>query len=116
MLVALKLVDERVAGPSRYLPRICSENSSFVCHYQPSELLSLDSFYQVMPIYQRHLFDVQLRHIRQGYDAAKKESEPVVFAFSFSDPDGRLIPCWCAAHYLGGEIDLFICEFELQGA
>ncbi|KAK3489970.1 phytochrome-like protein [Neurospora crassa] len=114
MLVALKLVDERVAGLSRYLPRICSKNSAFVCHYQPSELLSLDSFYQVMPNFQRHLFDVQLRHIRQGYDSTKKEQEPVVFAFSFSDPDGRLIPCWCAAHYLGGDTDLFICEFELQ--
>ncbi|KAA8624047.1 hypothetical protein SMACR_07655 [Sordaria macrospora] len=114
MLVALKLVHERIAGPSRYIPRVCSENSSFVCHYQPSELLTLDNFYQVMPIFQRHLFDVQLRHIRQGYESTKKEQEPVVFAFSFSDPDGRLIPCWCAAHYLGGDTDLFICEFELQ--
>ncbi|KAK0708630.1 GAF domain-like protein [Lasiosphaeris hirsuta] len=108
MLVALKRHAEGI-----FVPRIVSENSHYICRYQPLELFSFESFNQAMPIFQRSLFNTQLRNIRRAYDHTGKEQEPVVFAFSFFDPEGRLIPCWCAAHYLGGA-DLYLCEFELQ--
>jgi len=109
MLVALKREGEGV-----YVPRIVSENSYYICRYQPKELFSIESFNHVIPIYQRPLFNSQLRLVRNAYERKSKEQEPVVFTFSFHDPDGRLIPCWCAAHYRGGDSDLYICEFELQ--
>ncbi|KAK4452554.1 hypothetical protein QBC34DRAFT_377046 [Podospora aff. communis PSN243] len=109
MLVALKRHAEGV-----FVPRIVSENSYLICRYEPRDLFGFDSFNQVMPIYQRSLFNAQLRGIRRQYSLKGKEQEPVVFAFSFFDPEGRLIPCWCAAHYRGGDTDLYICEFELQ--
>ncbi|KAK0644269.1 phytochrome-2 [Cercophora newfieldiana] len=109
MLVALKRRAEGV-----FVPRVVSENSYLICRYEPRDLFGFDSFNQVMPIYQRSLFNAQLRNIRRAFDFKRKEQEPVVFAFSFFDPEGRLIPCWCAAHYRGGDTDLYICEFELQ--
>ncbi|KAK5659098.1 hypothetical protein OQA88_1188 [Cercophora sp. LCS_1] len=109
MLVALKRVTDGI-----FSARVVSENSFLICRYHPQALFALDSFNQVMPIYQRSIFNAQLRNIRRVYEHTGKEQEPVVFAFSFSDPDGRLVPCWCAAHYRGGDTDLYICEFELQ--
>ncbi|KAK0615220.1 hypothetical protein B0T17DRAFT_511006 [Bombardia bombarda] len=109
MLVALKRHAEGV-----FVPRIISENSHYICRYRPQELFALDSFNQAMPIFQRSLFNAQLRRTRRIYEATGKEHEPIVLAFSFFDPGGRLIPCWCAAHYLGGDVDLYVCEFELQ--
>lgn len=109
MLVALKRRAEGV-----FIPRIVSENSYLICRYQPRDLFGFDSFNRVMPIYQRSLFNGHLRKVRHSYDIKGKEQEPAVFAFSFFDPEGRLIPCWCAAHYRGGDTDLYICEFELQ--
>jgi hypothetical protein len=109
MLVALKRCAEGV-----FVPRIVSENSYLICRYEPRDLFGFDSFNQAMPIYQRSLFNAQLRGIRRQYNLKGKEQEPVVFAFSFFDPEGRLIPCWCAAHYRGGDTDLYVCEFELQ--
>lgn len=109
MLVALKRRAEGV-----YIPRIVSENSFQVCHFHPAEIFALDSFNKVVPTYQRPLFNTQLRSVRTTYEITRKEQEPVVFDFSFSDPEGLIIPCWCAVHYLGGEVDLYICEFELQ--
>lgn len=108
MLVALKRRAEGV-----FIPRIVSENSHQISRYHPAELFGFDSFNKIMPIYQRAMFNSQLRSVRAAYDLKRKEQEPVVFAFSFFDPEGRLVPCWCAAHYLGGA-DLYVCEFELQ--
>ncbi len=97
-----------------FIPRIVSENSFSICRYHPWQLFSFDNFYQVLPIYQRSLFSAQMRNIRCAYDHLGREQEPVVFPFCFFDPEGRLVQCWCAAHYLGGEVDLYVCEFELQ--
>lgn len=108
MLVALKRRAEGV-----FIPRIVSENSHQISRYHPAELFAFDSFNKIMPIYQRAMFNSQLRSVRAAYDLKRKEQEPVVFAFSFFDPEGRLVPCWCAAHYLGSA-DLYVCEFELQ--
>ncbi|KAK1750934.1 hypothetical protein QBC47DRAFT_352484 [Echria macrotheca] len=109
MLVALKRHAEGV-----FVPRIVSENSYDICRYHPQEIFGFDSFNHVMPIFQRPLFNSQLRSVRSLYDRKDREQEPVVFAFSYFDPEGRLIPCWCAAHYIGGDVDLYVCEFELQ--
>ncbi|KAK0744708.1 hypothetical protein B0T21DRAFT_429410 [Apiosordaria backusii] len=109
MLVALKRRAEGV-----YIPRIVSENSFQICHFEPAHIFALDNFNKVVPTYQRPLFNTQLRSVRSTYEITRKEQEPVVFDFSFSDPEGLIIPCWCAVHYLGGEVDLYICEFELQ--
>jgi len=110
MLVALKHKPKE----NVYVPRIVSENSHYICRYQPLDIFSFDSFDQLMPLYQRALFKAQMKHLLRVYEGSGKEQEPVVFAFSFFDPQGRLIPCWCAAHYLGGKTDLYVCEFELQ--
>jgi len=109
MLVALKRCPD-----GAFIPRIVSENCHHICRYHPHELFGFDSFARVMPIYQRSLFNSRLQSTRHAYDRAGKGQEPVVFAFSFFDPEGRLVPCWCAAHYQGGDTDLYICEFELQ--
>jgi len=109
MLVAMRRVAEGI-----FVPRIVSENSYDISHYQPAELFALDNFNQILPIFQRPAFNSKLREVRASYENDGKDQEPTVFDFSFSDPTGRLIPCWCAAHYLGGDVDLYICEFELQ--
>ncbi|KAK4175133.1 hypothetical protein QBC36DRAFT_28685 [Triangularia setosa] len=109
MLVALKRRTEGV-----YIPRIVSENSFHICHFEPAHIFALENFNKVVPTYQRPLFNTQLRSVRTTYEITRKEQEPVVFDFSFSDPEGLIIPCWCAVHYLGGKVDLYICEFELQ--
>ncbi|KAM7223035.1 hypothetical protein V8F06_001591 [Rhypophila decipiens] len=108
-LVGLRRVAEGV-----FMPRIVSENAYDICHYYPSDLFQLDNFNQILPIFQRPVFNAKLREVRTVYEKTGKSQEPIVFDFSFSDPTGRLVPCWCAAHYLGGDTDLYICEFELQ--
>ncbi|KAK4214580.1 hypothetical protein QBC37DRAFT_146841 [Rhypophila decipiens] len=108
-LVGLRRVAEGV-----FMPRIISENAYDICHYYPSDLFQLDNFNQILPIFQRPVFNAKLREVRTVYEKTGKSQEPIVFDFSFSDPTGRLVPCWCAAHYLGGDTDLYICEFELQ--
>lgn len=96
-----------------FIPRIVSENSYSICRYQPSKLLSSDCFDLVMPGYQPSLFNNRLHNIRRrAQDDTREEHKPMVFAFSFLDPKGQLIPCWCAANYLGGDVDLYVCEFR----
>ncbi|KAK3316987.1 phytochrome-like protein [Apodospora peruviana] len=109
ILIALRGTSEGL-----FIPRIVSENSYDVCHYSPAELFALDNFGQTLPIFQRPTFNAKLREVSITYENRGKSQEPIVFDFSFSDPMGRLIPCWCAAHYLGGDTDLYVCEFELQ--
>ncbi|KAM7205374.1 putative signal transduction histidine-protein kinase [Naviculisporaceae sp. PSN 640] len=109
ILVALRRVAEGV-----FIPRIVSENSYDICQYSPRDIFQLDSFSQILPIFQRPIFNAKLREVRAVYENTGKAQEPTVFDFSFSDPTGRLIPCWCAAHYIGGDVDLYVCEFELQ--
>ncbi|KAK3332734.1 phytochrome-like protein [Cercophora scortea] len=108
MLVALKR-----QGQGVFIPRIVSENSHYICHYQPAELFGLDNFNQVMPIYQRSMFNTQMKNVYSAYEHTKASGEPIVFDFAFFDPAGLVVPCWCAAHYLP-DVDLFVCEFELQ--
>lgn len=109
MLVALKLDASGV-----YVPRIVSENSYFVSRYWPQEIFAFGDFHQVMPLYMRPQFNTILRDIRAEYDADGKVQEPIVFESAFKDRDGRLLPAWCAAHYLGKDHDLYVCEFELH--
>ncbi|KAK3375611.1 phytochrome-2 [Lasiosphaeria ovina] len=109
MLVALKCQNDGL-----YVPRIVSENSHFICSYHADEIFAFPNFNQVMPLFQRPLFNAQLSNIRRRYEANMDEREPVVFAFSFFDAQSRVIPCWCAAHYIGPDVDLYVCEFELQ--
>ena len=109
MLIALRRRAEGI-----FIPRIVSENSYQICRYHPSQLFAFDSFSAVMPLYQTSLFNHHLRSVRQTYDLKMKSEEPVVFPFSFFDPDGRILRTWCAVHYLGGDTDLYVCEFELQ--
>ncbi|KAK3682924.1 phytochrome-like protein [Podospora appendiculata] len=108
MLVALKR-----HGKGVFIPRIVSENSHLICHYQPSELLGLDNFHEVMPIYQRSMFNTHMTNVYSAYEHTKTTGEPILFEFAFFDPTGLVVPCWCAAHYLL-DVDLFVCEFELQ--
>ncbi|KAK4185997.1 putative signal transduction histidine-protein kinase [Podospora australis] len=109
ILVALKRQSESV-----FVPRIVSENSVLICNYQPSQVLALSNFTQIVPTYLRVLFVARLDKVRREYNSTGRSSEPVVFEFSFIDPEGLIIPCWCAAHYLGSDLDLYVCEFELQ--
>ncbi|KAK3395205.1 phytochrome-like protein [Podospora didyma] len=109
MLVALKKTYD-----DDYFPRIVSENSQDICSYSPAELFGLGSFYRAIPKYQCQEFHNQMQGIRTTYDISGKSQEPKVFALSFYDAVGHIILCWCAAHYLGGDVDLYVCEFELQ--
>jgi light-regulated signal transduction histidine kinase (bacteriophytochrome) len=109
MLVAL-----RCEGVDRYIPNLISENSVSICRYTPDDIFALQSFQDIMPTYQKPLFASRMRENYQAYCSTGKSREPYVFSFAFSDPQGKLIPCWCAAHYLGGDTDLHICEFELH--
>ncbi|KAK4223094.1 putative signal transduction histidine-protein kinase [Podospora fimiseda] len=109
MLVALKLNPNGI-----YIPRIVSENSAMISRYSPQEIFAFGDIHQVMPLYMRPQFNTILSDIKNDYDTMNKSHEPVVFESAFKDRDGRLLPAWCAAHYLGGDVDLYICEFELH--
>ncbi|KAK3987278.1 putative signal transduction histidine-protein kinase [Cladorrhinum sp. PSN332] len=109
MLTALRLNEN-----GTYVPRIVSENSYLVSRYWPHEIFAFGDIHQVMPLYMRPQFNTILRDVKADYDANGKTQEPVVFESAFKDRDGRLLPAWCAAHYLGGNVDLYVCEFELH--
>ncbi|KAK4168293.1 putative signal transduction histidine-protein kinase [Cladorrhinum sp. PSN259] len=109
MLVALRLDADGI-----YVPRIVSENSHLISRYWPQEIFAFGNIHQVMPLYIRPQFNTILRDIKAEYDTKGTSQEPIVFESAFKDRDGRLLPAWCAAHYLGGEIDLYVCEFELH--
>ena len=110
MLVALKRLSNDL-----FIPRIVSENSHDICRQSPAQLFAMSSFDDIMPIQARASFRSRMRSILLAPQENTQPQEPVVFPFCFTDPATRtLIPCWCAAHYLGADTDLYICEFELQ--
>lgn len=112
MLIGLDVVQG--PGPPHYVCRVVSENCESICKYSPRFLLQLDNFLRVFPVHQRLVFESRSRSVINRYKKTSKSSEPNIFSISFMDPDGSIVPCWCAMHFLGGNHNLLICEFELE--
>lgn len=112
MLVGLDVVQS--TDRLRYGCRIVSENCEAICKYDPRFLLQLDDFLCIFPVHQRLLFQRHSRSVIDMYKTTSKSSEPKVFGISFIDPSGCILPCWCAMHFLDGNRNLLICEFELE--
>jgi len=112
MLVGLEVIE----GPShaRYECRVISENSHAICKYSPRFILQLDNFLRVFPAHQRGIFQSHARSVIALFKKTLESAEPKVFNISFMDPSGWIIPAWCAMHFLGGDHNLLICEFELE--
>jgi light-regulated signal transduction histidine kinase (bacteriophytochrome) len=112
MLIGLDIVEE--SGSPRYVCRVVSENCEAICKYSPRSLLQLEDFVRIFPVHQRLAFERQARSVISLYAKKSESSEPKVFSISFTDPEGHIFPCWCAMHFLGGDHNLLICEFELE--
>lgn len=112
MLVGLEMVQN--VGAMRYTCRIVSENAEKICKYTPRVLFRLDNFLSVFPAHQRLVFEGHVRSVVDLEKKMPKAAEPKVFSISFMDSEGYIIPAWCAMHFLGGQHDLLVCEFELE--
>ncbi|KAF1832399.1 hypothetical protein BDW02DRAFT_571042 [Decorospora gaudefroyi] len=114
MLIGLEVVEG--PGPSRYVCRVVSENAEAICKYTPRVVFQLHNFLSVFPAHQRLIFQSHAQSVITLYKRTSKSAEPKVFGISFMDPSGYIIPAWCAMHYLGGDHNLLICEFELENS
>jgi hypothetical protein len=89
-----------------------SENSESICRYAPRNLLDIQDFSQIFPPDQRLLFHSKALDVRYHFRQKLESDEPVVLSVKFWDTDRALIPAWCAMHFVGGDHNLLICEFE----
>lgn len=112
MLTGLDVVEG--PGPPRFVCRVVSENSEAICKYSPRFLLQLENFLHIFPVNQRLLFESHARSIIATYKKTSKSAEPKVFGISFVNPEDQIVPFWCAMHFLGGDYNLLMCEFELE--
>jgi light-regulated signal transduction histidine kinase (bacteriophytochrome) len=112
MLIGLEIVEEQ--GRPRYECRLVSENSHAICSYTPRFILELDNFIRLFPAYQRPIFQTHARSVVTQFKQTLESAEPKVFNTSFVDPSGCIISAWCAMHFLGGDHNLLMCEFELE--
>ncbi|KAF2007328.1 hypothetical protein P154DRAFT_614721 [Amniculicola lignicola CBS 123094] len=108
MLVGLEMQEEAMVC------RVVSENSEAICKYNPRRLLNTANFLLVFPAHQRLIFSSNARCVKRRFQSTRQSVEPKIFSVSFIDPDGRLVPTWCAMHYISGAHTLLICEFEIQ--
>jgi hypothetical protein len=92
--------------------RIVSENCQSLCHYTPEDLFALNTFQTVFPHHQQSIFTAHMQQIHKSFLQSGESQEPKVTTVSFIDIQGKLILCCCATHFVGGEHNLFICEFE----
>ncbi|KAF2679854.1 hypothetical protein K458DRAFT_434754 [Lentithecium fluviatile CBS 122367] len=112
MLIGLETIEG--PGPPRYVCRVVSENAEAICKYSPRVVFQLNSFLSVFPAHQRLIFESHARSVIATFKKTSKSAEPKVFSISFMDPAGYIIPAWCAMHFLGGDHNLLVCEFELE--
>jgi hypothetical protein len=89
-----------------------SENCFSVCHYTPQAIFGLPTFQCLFPDHQQPQFISCLYQIHDTFIQTGKSAEPKASTVSIIDPDGNLTPFCCATHFIGGEHNLFICEFE----
>jgi light-regulated signal transduction histidine kinase (bacteriophytochrome) len=106
-LVALRLEDAE-----RLQVRIVSENCLSICGYTAQALFALSTFQSLFPEHQQSLFITYIRKIHTNYLLIGKSEEPKVVMVSFISPNGNALPFCCAAHFVGGTQNLFVCEFE----
>ncbi|KAF2467268.1 phytochrome-like protein [Lindgomyces ingoldianus] len=112
MLIGLEVFEG--AAITRCLCRVVSENSEAICKYTPGEIFGLDNFLFVFPAHQRLIFQSYARSVINSFKNTSQSAEPKVFSISFMDPGGYIVPAWCAMHFVGGQHNLLICEFELE--
>jgi light-regulated signal transduction histidine kinase (bacteriophytochrome) len=112
MLIGLNIVEE--FGSSRYVCRVVSENCEAICKYSPSSLLQMEDFLRIFPLHQRLVFEKHARSVIALYAKKSVSTEPKVFSICFMDPEDCISPSWCAMHFVGGDHNLLICEFELD--
>ena len=113
MLVGLKIIGD--TNP-RYLVRVVSENSEAICKYTPRALLALGDFFSIVFAPHRSNFHRCAVDVRTQFENSGKSQEPKVFPIKFQDKEGKRIPVWCAVHFVGGNHNLLICEFEPQNS
>ncbi|KAF2795525.1 phytochrome-like protein [Melanomma pulvis-pyrius CBS 109.77] len=111
MLIGLDTIEDT---ETRYCCRVVSENSEDICRYTPRVLLSLNDFLSILAPSHRLAFHKCVSGIKNQFTSTLKSHEPKVFPVSFQQPEGETIPVWCAAHFVGGEHNLLVCEFELR--
>jgi hypothetical protein len=92
--------------------RIVSENCQPICGYTPDHLFALNSFQSVFPSYQQSSFIAYLQQVYQTFLRTGVSDQPKCTTVSFIEPQGTLLTCCCATHFVGGDQNLFICEFE----
>jgi light-regulated signal transduction histidine kinase (bacteriophytochrome) len=112
MLIGLEVLEGH--GLPRYVCRVVSENCQAICKYSPRFLLQLEDFLRIFPVHQRLIFESHARSVIAKYKKMLKPAEPKVFSTSFMDPSGYIVPSWGAMHFLGGNHNLLVCEFELE--
>jgi light-regulated signal transduction histidine kinase (bacteriophytochrome) len=92
--------------------QVVSENAMKICGYSVSDILSLPTLLQVLPRKERSAFHRKALAVRSRFQRTHVSAEPEVFATNLRDPEGILLPMWCAMHFVGGKHKLLVCEFE----
>ncbi|KAI9650257.1 hypothetical protein NHQ30_000270 [Ciborinia camelliae] len=106
-LIALRYNDN-----GNLVPRIASENTFKILKYTPEQLLTLNSFLDVLGVDVREDFIARVDHALRT--ASKKQFSDTnldIFSMSVVAHTG-LVNLWCAIHISKATDDLIICEFE----
>ncbi|TVY83041.1 Cyanobacterial phytochrome B [Lachnellula suecica] len=104
---ALVAVKENEGG--LFIVRIVSENSQVVTGFEPEVLFNLRSFTDLLIQSDKTEFISRVKALR----SAEERTNPDVFTLSLTSLIGKPTPLFCAMH-LNTDMDLVVCEFELE--
>lgn len=108
LLVALQENDD-----GKFKVRVVSENSTRIIGYTPKQLFDLDSFCDILSEEQTDNLMDHVDFVRDE-DADPATNGPEVFTIAIYSPSRKLQKLWCAMHTNESNLDLIICEFELE--
>lgn len=107
------LVALREQKDGSFLVCIASENSQRVVGHAPKDLFELRCLTDLLPHRAREDFIARVRAMRSLPEETKPKSKPDIFSLSLTSLMGAPNPTWCALHLIR-DVDLVVCEFELQ--
>lgn len=107
------LIAMREQKDGSFLVRIASENSQRVIGLAPKDLFELRCLTDLLPHREREDFIARVRSMRSRPEELKQKTKLDVFSMPLTSPAGVTNLTWCALHLIR-DVDLVVCEFELQ--